>query len=114
MRRTASLLAIVALLFGQVGAQLHDLSHLKHELAVVRYGENNAPPLGHSIEVCVAYSFICSTISHASHWPVMATSPAIAVPVLFQFFLLRPARVAFLSRGPPASFVISRHAGVPA
>ncbi|MGA8006651.1 MAG: hypothetical protein WCA17_11165, partial [Burkholderiales bacterium] len=70
-RRAAGLLAILALLLGQIGAQLHDLSHLEHDLAVVHDGGKKAPPLGHSIEVCFGYAAICSAIGHAGHWPVV-------------------------------------------
>jgi hypothetical protein len=103
VRRAASLLAIAALLLGQVGAQLHDLIHLKHDLAVVRYGENNVPPVGHSLEVCVAYSFIHSTVSHAGTWHLPTASAAIALPILFVFFLPLAVRLEFDTRAPPSS-----------
>jgi hypothetical protein len=105
MRRASSLVAILALLLGQAGAQLHDLAHLKHDLAVVRLGEKKAPPLGHSIEICVGYAAICSAIGHAGHWPVLPPAPPEAVAPAFRFFALRAPRMEFLSRAPPASLL---------
>ncbi|MGA7986030.1 MAG: hypothetical protein WCA01_12690 [Burkholderiales bacterium] len=101
MRRASSLLAILGLLLGQIGAQLHDLSDLKHDLAVVRYGEK-APPLGHSIEVCAAYTVICHSVGHSGIWHVLAAEAPAVLPVLFVFFLPRVLRVEFDPRAPPA------------
>ncbi|MFZ1909767.1 MAG: hypothetical protein WAU52_11860 [Burkholderiales bacterium] len=102
MRRASSLFAVLALLLGQAGAQLHDLTHLEHDLAVVRYGGQKAPPLGHSIEVCVGYAFICGAITHANLWQIPPPSLPEAVAIFFLFFLLRAPRAHFLSRAPPA------------
>ncbi len=104
MHRATSLLAILALLLGQLGAQLDDVVHLTHDLGVVQHGEKNAPPLGHSVEVCAAYAVICSSaISHASLWQQFLPSSPDAVPIFFRFFVLRTPRVQFLSRAPPGS-----------
>ena len=92
MRRASSLFAILALLLGQAGAQLHDLTHLKHDLAVVRYGEKKAPPLGHSIEVCVGYAFICGAIGHANLWPIL--SPSLPEAVAVHLSVLPASRAA--------------------
>ena len=102
MRRASSLVAILALLLGQAGAQLHDLTHLRHDLAVVRDGAKKAPPLGHSIEVCAGYAALCSTIGHANLWQLPVAFPPSAIPLMFLFFTLRAPRVQFLSRAPPA------------
>ena len=102
MRRAFSLLAILALLLGQVGARLDDLTHLKHDLGVVHHGEKKAPPLGHSVEVCAGYSVICgSAIGHANLWQLLPAGLPGAVPILFRFFAPRAPRIQFLSRAPP-------------
>lgn len=101
MRRVASLLALLALLLGQVGARLHDLTHMKHDLAVVRHGENNVPPIQHSPEVCVAYSHFGNTVSHATTWHFPIAGPAVALPILFTFFLPLALRLDFYVRAPP-------------
>ncbi|MFZ1910121.1 MAG: hypothetical protein WAU52_13660 [Burkholderiales bacterium] len=101
MRRTSSVLAILALLLGQAGAQLHELSHLKHDLAVVHDGKKNAPPLGHSVEVCVAYTLICHAIGHSGTWHIPTADVPAVLPVLFVFFLPRALRVEFDTRAPP-------------
>ena len=103
LRRTSSLLAILALLLGQIGAQLHDLDHLKHDLAVVHYGEKKAPPLNHSPEVCAAYACIHSTVSYAGIWHLPAPAAPVALPYLFVFFLPLPLRVEFDPRAPPVT-----------
>lgn len=102
MRRASGLLALLALLLGQIGAQLHDLSHLKHDLAVVRLGENNAPPIHHSLEVCVAYSYICSAVSHVGTWHLPTAGAPVALPILFVFFLPLAVRLEFYTRAPPS------------
>ncbi|HUJ88331.1 MAG TPA: hypothetical protein VLX30_15890 [Burkholderiales bacterium] len=101
-RSRVGLLAILALLLGQAGAQLHDLAHLKHDLAVVRYGEQKTPPLGHSIEVCAAYAVICHSVGHSGIWHILAAGAPAVLPVLFVFFLPRALRVEFDPRAPPA------------
>ncbi|HUJ88323.1 MAG TPA: hypothetical protein VLX30_15850 [Burkholderiales bacterium] len=102
MRRASSLVAILALLLGQAGAQLHDLTHLKHDLGVIRDGAKKAPPLGHSIEVCVAYASICNATGHAGAWPVFLPGPPAAVLIVFLFCVPLAPRIHFLSRAPPA------------
>lgn len=102
VRRHTGLLAILALLLGQVGAQLHELSHIEYDLAVVHEGKK-APPLEHSIEVCVAYSLICHSVSHAGIWHIFAADAPAVSPILFTFFLPRALRVEFDARAPPAA-----------
>jgi hypothetical protein len=101
MHRASTFVAVLALLLGQVGAQLHDLDHLKHDLALAGHAGKKAPPLGHSAEVCVGYAAICSAIGHASPWALLPPGPPDAVPVSFRFFLPRAPRVHFLTRAPP-------------
>jgi hypothetical protein len=101
MRHASTALAVLALLLGQVGAQLHSLSHVEHDLAVVHEG-SKAPPLGHSAEVCVAYHAVCSAIGHAGHWPPLPPAPPQAVALAFRLFILRAPQVQFFSRAPPA------------
>ena len=103
MRHASTALAVLALLLGQLGAQLHEVSHLRHDVAAARYGESKAPPLGHSADVCVAYHAVCSAIGHAGQWPLLRPAPPQAVTLALRFFLLRTQRVEFLSRAPPAS-----------
>lgn len=103
IRRASCLLAILALVLGQIGAELHALEHVRHDLAVVRLGDKKAPPLGHSIEICVAYSFVCNAVSHAGLWQLPSVGLAIALSTsLFLFFPPRTPRTEFRSRAPPA------------
>jgi hypothetical protein len=82
---------------------LHEVSHLRHDVAAARYGESKAPPLGHSADVCVAYHAVCSAIGHAGHWPVLPPAPPQAVAFAFRLWILRAPQVQFHSRAPPAS-----------
>lgn len=101
MRRAFSLIAFVALLVGQVGAQADDLAHLRHDLGVLEHGEKHAPPVGHSIAVCLDYSFVCSAIGHANLWHLPPAAAPVAVVVAFRLSEPRPPRAQFLPRGPP-------------
>jgi hypothetical protein len=102
MRHACSLLALLALLLGQVGAQLDGVAHLRHDLGVVHHGEKKAPPLGHSVDVCAGYSVICgSAIGHVNLWQLLPAGLPGAVPILFRFFQPRAPRIQFLPRAPP-------------
>ncbi len=101
MNRALQIVLGLALLFAQYAAQLHSMSHLRHELAVAKYGEKRAPPLGHTIEKCVAFCAIHGAITGGDSVidpSVVAVSlePQFVVPLPF------PPRVAFDSRAPPA------------
>jgi len=91
----------LALLVTQHAAQMHALSHLSHDLAVAAHGEKNAPPLGHSIEKCVAFHGLGSVISNGSVAPWAA---CVAQQTVAQFVLPLPLpqRIVFDSRAPPA------------
>jgi hypothetical protein len=104
MRRTCSLLAMVALLLGQAGVQLDGFLHLQHDLGAVRHSEMDAPPVGHSVSVCAAYSLICGAISNANLWPPLVAAEPGLVAAQFAFFLLRASAVPFQSRAPPECF----------
>jgi hypothetical protein len=101
MRRAFSLFAFVALLVGQVGAQADDLLHLRHDLGVLEHGEKHAPPVGHSIAVCLGYAFVCSAIGHAHLWHLPPAAAPVAVAVVLRAFEAREPRIQFLTRAPP-------------
>lgn len=91
----------LALLVAQQAAQLHGLSHLRHELAVAKSGEKKAPPLGHPAEQCVAHHAVGSALPNVqlAFEPPRLASPAVAA---FQVLLISSPRLAFDSRAPPA------------
>lgn len=101
MKRAASrLLIAAALVFAQQGVLLHALSHLGHDLAVAEHGEKGAPPLNHSIEVCVAFHAVGSALPNAG----LAVEPPRIAPLAAAFFgvpLAASPRIEFDSRAPP-------------
>ena len=101
MRRAFSLFAFVALLVGQIGAQADDLLHLRHDLGVLEHGEKHAPPVGHSIAVCLDYSFVCSAIGHAHIWHLPPAVAPVAFEAVFRLPEPRAQRVHFQTRAPP-------------
>lgn len=95
------LLIAVALLFAQQAAQLHALSHLKRDLALIEQGGKSAPPLGHPAEQCVAFHAVDSAIPGAAS---ALERPRVALPQV-AFFVLPlplPPRIEFDPRAPPA------------
>jgi hypothetical protein len=101
MNRTLRhLFVAAALVFAQQAAQLHALSHLKHDLINAERGGKCVPPIGHPAEKCIAYHAVDSTLPSLAPaidpprvaWPAFA---AVALPLLF------PPRIEFDSRAPP-------------
>ena len=101
MNRALQIFFALAMLLSQYVAQMHSMSHLRHELAVAEHGEKSAPPLGHSIEKCIAFHALDGAISSSSaaHGPFCVTTPSDAQ---FVAFLPFPPRIVFDSRAPPA------------
>ena len=100
MNRVLQIFFALALLLSQYAAQMHSMSHLHHELAVAEHGEKSAPPLGHTIEKCIAI--------HALHGAITGGSAAVdpscvALPPDVQFVVALPfpPRIVFDSRAPP-------------
>jgi len=101
MNRTLRhLFVAAALVFAQQAAQLHALSHLKHDFIKAQLGGKDVPPIGHPAEKCIAYHAVDSTL--------LCLAPAIepqrvAFPALVAFGLplLTPPRIGFDSRAPP-------------
>ena len=102
MNRTLRhLFVAAALVFAQQAAQLHALSHIRHDLIKAQLGGKGIPPVGHPAEKCIAYHAVDSTL------PSLA--PAIDVqrvplPALASVNLPIPfaPRIDFDSRAPPA------------
>jgi hypothetical protein len=101
MNRAVQIIFALALLLSQYAAQMHSMSHLQRELAVAQHGERNAPPLGHSIEKCIAHHAVHSGITGSD--PALASS-CIADPPTAHFVVTLPfpPRIVFDSRAPPA------------
>ena len=101
MNRTLRhLFVAAALVFAQQAAQLHALSHVRHDLIKAQLGGKGVPPVGHPAEKCIAYHAVDSTL------PSLA--PAIDVqrvplPALASVNLPIPfaPRIDFDSRAPP-------------
>lgn len=91
----------VLLLFGQFAAQMHAMSHLRHDIAVAEHGPEKAPALGHGTDKCVAFGALANVLGNA----VVAQAATGAEPatlVLPANSVFVPARIAFDSRAPPA------------
>jgi len=101
MRRVArNLLIAASLVLAQQGELLHALSHVGHDLAVAEHGEKGAPPLNHSVDVCVAFHAIGSALLDAG----LNFEPEKSAPLTVGFSgfpLLASPRIEFDSRAPP-------------
>jgi len=89
-----------ALVFAQQAAQLHALSHLKHDLIRAERGGQCVPPINHPAEQCVAFHAVDSVLSSV----VLSVNPLrVALPAVAAFALPLPfsPRIAFDSRAPP-------------
>ncbi|MGC2518500.1 MAG: hypothetical protein WA373_05270 [Burkholderiales bacterium] len=99
-RTLRHLLVAVALLLSGQAAQLHALSHLERDLALIEHGEKNAPPLGHPAEQCLAFHAIGSALPSTA---LALELPRIALPAVASLALPLPfpSRIEFDSRAPP-------------
>lgn len=101
MNRTLRHLFVAfALIFAQQAAQLHALSHLKHDLVRVERGGKCVPPVSHPAEQCIAYHAVDSTLPSLAP----AISPPHVAPPVFAAVALPlslPPRIEFDSRAPP-------------
>ena len=101
MNRTLRHLVVAfALVFAQQAAQLHALSHLKHDLIRAQLGGKGVPPVGHPAEKCIAYHAVDSTLPSLA--PAMCI-PRVSPPALASVALPIPfaPRIEFDSRAPP-------------
>lgn len=101
MRHTVRhLLLAAALVFAQQAAQLHALSHLKHDLAKAEHRGQCIPPINHPAEKCIAFHAMDSALPglglalEAVQVPLPSVAPY-ALPLPF------PPRIEFDSRAPP-------------
>jgi hypothetical protein len=100
MNRALPFVLALALLIAQYAAQMHSMSHLRHDLLVAKYGEKHAPPLGHTVDKCIAFHALYGTITGGSTFiapPCVAASPDTYFVVAIPF----PPRIVFDSRAPP-------------
>ena len=101
MKRTLRhLLVAAALVFGQQAAQLHALSHLKHDLVKAERGGKSAPSSGHPAAQCLAFHAVDSALPSLG---LALDLPRIALPALASVDLPLPfsPRIEFDSRAPP-------------
>ncbi len=101
MKRTLRhLLVAVALLLTGQAAQLHALSHVGRDLALIERGDKNAPPLGHPAEQCLAFHAVDSALPNAALALELSriALPAVAFSALPSPF---PPRIEYDSRAPP-------------
>jgi hypothetical protein len=99
--RIARFLAIAAaLMFAQQAAVLHAFSHLAHDLAAAQ-GDKPVPPLGHSVEQCLALHAVDSTLPAGA---IALDSPRAELlePGFVSLPIARSPRIEFDSRAPPA------------
>ena len=94
------LLVAVALLSTGQAAQLHALSHLGRDLALIERGDKNTPPPGHPAEQCLAFHAIDGALPNAA--PALEL-PQIALPTVAYLALPSPfpPRIEYDSRAPP-------------
>ena len=101
MNRTLRhLLVAFALVFTQQAAQLHALSHLKHDLIRAQLGGKGVPPVGHTAEKCIAYHAVDSTLPSLAHAIGLERIPPPAVASVSLPLPFAP-RIEFDSRAPP-------------
>lgn len=101
MNRALPLVLGLTLLFAQYAAQLHSMSHLRHELAVAKYGEKRAPPLGHTVDKCVVFHALHGAITGGDTLSTPSCADVSPDPQ-FLVALPFPPRIVFDSRAPPA------------
>ncbi len=102
MHRTLRLTLIsLALVIAQQAAQLHALSHLAHDIALVENGGMGVPPVGHPAEQCIAFHAVDSALPGGA---LLAEPPRFApqADASFPASILFPPRIVFDSRAPPA------------
>ncbi|HMH19892.1 MAG TPA: hypothetical protein VK572_17270 [Burkholderiales bacterium] len=102
MNRTLRhLLIAAALVFTQQAAQLHALSHLKHDLVKSERGGQCIPPVNHPAEQCIAFHAVDSVLAVLA--PAI-DAPQVALPEIASFSLPLPfaPRIEFDPRAPPA------------
>jgi len=101
MNRTLRhLFVAAALVFAQQAAQLHALSHVKHDLIKAELGGKGVPPVGHPAEKCIAYHAVDSTLPSLAP-AVDAVCPALPVLAAVVLSSSLPPRIEFDSRAPP-------------
>lgn len=101
MNRTLRhLLVAFALVFAQQAAQLHALSHVRHDLINAQLGGKGVPPVGHPAEKCIAYHAVGSTLPSLA--PVIDLE-RVPLPILASVTLPLPfaPRIDFDPRAPP-------------
>ena len=101
MNRTLRhLLVAFALLFAQQAAQLHALSHVRHDLIKAQLGGKGVPPVGHPAEKCIAYHAVGSTLPSLA--PALDLE-RVPLPTLASVTLPLPfaQRIDFDPRAPP-------------
>ncbi len=94
-------LIALALVFAQQAAQLHLLSHLARDIALIENGGMGVPPIGHPAELCIAFHAVDSALPSMA---LLAEPPRIApqADASFPASILFPPRIVFDSRAPPA------------
>ena len=102
MKRTLPFVLALSLLFAQYAAQMHSMSHLRHDLLVAKYGENHAPPLGHTVDKCIAFHALYGTMTGGGTLSDPSCIPVSPDAQLFVVALPFPPRIVFDSRAPPA------------
>jgi hypothetical protein len=99
-RTLRHLLIAAALVFAQQSAQLHALSHLRHDLIKAERGGQCVPPLNHHVEHCIAYHAVDSALPGLG---VAVEAAHVALSAVTHFDLPLPfaPRIEFDSRAPP-------------
>jgi hypothetical protein len=94
------LLLAAALVLAQQAAQLHVLSHLKHDLLKAERHGQCIPPVDHSPEQCIAFHAVGSALPSLG---LVLESSQVALPTKTPFDLPLPSvsRIEFDSRAPP-------------
>lgn len=96
------LLLAAGILFAQLGAQLHAIEHIDHDLAVAKFGSKKAPPLKHTAEQCSLYAALDSGISGSS-LPVLCLPQGIETVAVTSAGIVVFTLAPFRSRAPPAT-----------